>query len=224
MEEVTCDRRIRSLRIQFITLLFLYFFSFSLQAQRPSERYKATVQSSRLEPRVRTFISACLHKSALPKPIQLYAQGAWFVTSDLPEHIRQQGNNDDGTAQVWQLNGRPRAVSLWVHDDEFDRSTLACLDDKDVVIRQINEYMPGTSEPDLHYIYVHTFTLGPSGKYHAAGSYTDWDRHAIRPPKLTSEDRDFIAGERQYQKWKDFDFAGALATIAPNDQVIAVPN
>ena len=193
-----------------ITLLVFFSSSFSLQAQRPSERYKARVQTGRLEPRVRTFINTCLRRAVLPKAIELYSQGAWFVTPDLPEHMKQQGNNDDGTAQVWQIDGKPRALSLWVHDDEFDRSTVACLDDKGTVTKQINEYMPGMSEPDLRYIYVHAFTLEPNGKYRAAGYYTDWNRVAIHAPKLTSEDRDFIAGERQYEKWNDFDFADAL--------------
>ncbi len=194
-----------------LTALFFFILSaVALHAQRPSGRYKATLQSGRLEPRVRNFVSACLHQTALPKAIGLYSQGAWFVTPDLSDHVKQQGNNDDGTAQVWQVDGKPRAISLWVHDDEFDRSTVACLDDKGVVIKQVNEYMPGMSEPDLHYIYVHTFTLGPNGKYHAVGYYTDWNRVAIHAPKLTTEDHDFIAGERQYEKLNDFDFADAL--------------
>ena len=155
-------------------------------------------------------MSVCLHRTELPRPVQLYSQGEWFVTPDLPDHMKQQGNNDDGTAEVWRIDGRPRAVSLWVHDDEFDRSTVACLDDKGIVTKQVNEYMPGMSEPELHYIYVHTFTRIAGGKYHASGFYTDWHRFAMPAPKLTSEDRDFIAGERQFEKWNDFDFADAL--------------
>ncbi len=204
-----CQRSL-DLRIPSIALSFLFFLPFSLHAQRPSQRYKAAVESGRLEPRVRNFVSACLHKSALPKAVGLYSQGAWFVTPDLSDHVKQQGNNDDGTAQVWQIDGKPRAISLWVHDDEFDRSTIACLDAKGVVTKQINEYMPGMSEPDLHYIYVHTFTLGLNGRYHAPGYYTDWNRVARNAPKLTSEDHDFIAGERQYRTWNDFDFAEAF--------------
>ena len=208
---MTHCRRNPVFQIRALTALFSLFLSASsLYAQRPSERYKAALVSGRLEPRVRTFVSECLHKTVLAKPVGLYSQGAWFVTPDLSDHVKQQGNNDDGTAQVWQIDEKPRAISLWVHDDEFDRSTVACLDDKGVVTRQVNEYMPGMSEPDLHYIYVHTFTRGPGGKYHAAGHYTDWNRIGIPAPKLTSEDRDFIAGERQYEKWNDFDFADAL--------------
>ncbi len=29
-------------------------------------------------------------------------------------------------------------------------------------------------------------------------------------PHLTPEDQDFIAGERVYHKWNDFDFAGLV--------------
>ena len=168
------------------------------------------MKAGRIEPRVKAFVSTCLRTATLPKPVQLYSQGGWFVTPDLPTHIREQGSDDEGTAQVWELHHQPRAVSLWVHDDEFDRSTLACLDDKGTVHRQINEYMPGLSEPDLHWIYVHTFNLQAGGNYHASGHYTDWNRVAIHAPKLTSEDKDFIAGERQYARWNDFDFATAL--------------
>ncbi len=188
-----------------------FSFSFSLQAQRPSLRYQQTIEAGRTEVRVRSFVAACLHTERLPKPVQLYSQGDWFVTPDLASHIKEQGSDDDGTAQVWQLDGKPRAVSLWVHDDEFDRSTLACLNEDDAVTRQINEYMPGMSEPDLHWIYVHSFTLvSGSKKYRDEGYYTSWDRNRIHAPKLTSEDKDFIVGERRYLKWKDFDFASAV--------------
>jgi hypothetical protein len=179
-------------------------------------RYQQTVEANRIESRVRAFATACLETERLPKPVQLYAQGAWFVTADLAAHIKEQGSDDDGTAQVWEQQGQPRAVSLWVHDDEFDRSTLACLDNRGVVTRQINEYMPGNSEPDLHWIFVHTFTL-EAGKaaYREASYYTDWNRTRIHAPKLTSEDRDFIAGERRYKHWSDFDFARAVAQNRP---------
>jgi len=190
--------------------LLLFSFVASAEAQRPSERFKATLLHGSLEPRVRSFVSSCLGATSIPKPLQMYSQGAWFVTSDLVGHVRQDGYNDDGTAQLWELQGKPRAVSLWVHDDEFDRSTLACLNAGGTVTRQVNEYMPGLSEPNLHWIFVHTLTLEKNGQYRASGHYTDWDRHPIAAPKLTSEDQDFIAGERQFHQWKDFDFVSAV--------------
>jgi len=206
MEEVT---RLRHIPV--LTAFLFLLFSISLRAQRPSQRYQATIEAGKLEPRVRAFVAACLHTEKLPKPVQLYSQGGWFVTPDLATHIKDQGSDDDGTAQVWSIDSKPRAVSLWVHDDEFDRSTLACLDDKGTVTRQVNEYMPGTSEPDLHWISIHSFTLAANGKSQMSSRYTDWDGHPMVTPGLTSEDRDFIAGERRYAKWSDFDFAGALA-------------
>ena len=190
--------------------LLLLFSGISLYAQRPSERYQAITTAGRIEARARAFVAACLGTQKLPKPVQLYSQGAWFVTPDLASHIRQQGNDDDGTAQVWQLNGKPRAVYQWTHDGEFDRNTLACLNENGIVARQINEYMPGLSEPELHYIFIHTFTLAAGGQYRSSSRFTNWNGQPIPAPRLTSEDRDFIAGERRYTKWNDFDLAGAL--------------
>ncbi len=181
------------------------------QSLRPSERYQAMLQRGTLEPRVRSFVSICLHASVLPRPVQFYSQGAWFVTPDLALHIKQDGSDDEGTAQVWEAAGKPRAVSVWIHDDEFDRTTLACLNDAGVVMRQVNAYMPGLSEPDLHWICIHSFIRIPPGRYRLSSRYTDWNSHPIAPPKLTSEDRDFIAGERHYEHWNDFDFADALS-------------
>ena len=189
---------------------FFFLFGISLQAQRPSERYQATVKAGRVEPRVKSFVAACLERQTLPKPVQLYSQGSWFVTPDLATHMSQQGSDDDGTAQVWEVDSKPRALSLWTHDDEFDRDTLACLNEAGVVTKQVNEYMPGLSEPELHYIAIHTFSLAAGGKYRTSSRYTDWNGRAIAQPKLTTEDRDFIAGERRYTKRSDFDFADAL--------------
>jgi hypothetical protein len=206
VEEVTRCSRTLLLASPF----FFFLFGISLQAQRPSERYHAAVVAGRIEPRVKVFVAGCVGKPKLPKPVQLYSQGSWFVTPDLATHIKEQGSDDDGTAQVWSINGKPRALSLWTHDDEFDRNTLACLNDSGVVIRQVNEYIPGLSEPELHYISVHTFSLANGGQYRSSNRYTDWNGQPIPAPKLTSEDRDFIAGERRYTKWSDFDLASAL--------------
>jgi hypothetical protein len=192
-----------------------FIFRFPLQAQRPSDRYRTAMLAGRTEPQVKAFVASCLGTASSLKPLQLYSQGSWFVATDLAAHMKDQGSDDDGTAQVWELSRKPRALSLWVHDDEFDRHTLACLNDQGLVTRLINEYMPGLSEPDLHWIYIHTFTLVANQQYRSSGRYTDWNGHPISPPKLTSEDRDFIAGERQYKRWTDFDFASALARHQP---------
>ncbi len=194
---------------------FLFLFSSFLHAQRPSERYQSLARVGRVEPHVKAFVSACLQTKALPGPVQLFSQGAWYATPDLAQHMKEQGADDDGTALVWPGNGKPKAVSQWVHDDEFDRHTLACMNSAGVVTHFINEYMPGLSEPDLHWIYVHSFVLTAGGKFQARGRYTDWNGRTIAAPKLTSEDRDFIAGERQYTRWSDFDFASAFERTHP---------
>ncbi len=197
---------LRPSALGFIALALLFSFP-PLFAQRPSVTYALSLQHRVLEPRVRRVLSTCNPGILTQPPVQLFSQGGWFTTSDLALHVRQEGSNDDGTAMVWMIDGHPRALSVWVHDDEFDRSTLACLNEKGIVTRQINEYMPGDSEPDLHWIYIHKFQLAAGGHYQVTGSYTDWQRRAIHAPPLTSEDRDFIAGERRYTRWEDFDFA-----------------
>ena len=191
-----------------------FFFSIQLlQAQRPSAVYAASLQRKVLETRVRSFVFTCMSGARLNAPLQLFSQGSWFLTTDLASHVKQEGSNDDGTAMVWMMNGHPRALSVWVHDDEFDRSTLACLNVDGVVTRQINEYMPGESEPDLHWIYIHTFLRSHDGHYRSTASYTDWQRRPLPAPRLTSEDRDFIAGERHYTHWQDFDFAAVVDRV-----------
>jgi hypothetical protein len=198
-------------RILVLAAFSFFLFRFPLQAQRPSDRYRAAMLAGRTEPQVKAFVASCLGTATLLKPVQLYSQGSWFVTADLAAHMKDQGSDDDGTAQVWEQVHKPRALSLWVHDDEFDRHTLACLNGQGIVTRLINEYMPGLSEPDLHWIYIHTFALTANQQYRSSSKYTDWNGHPIPPPKLTGEDRDFIAGERQYKRWNDFDFAGEYA-------------
>lgn len=201
-------RRISHGRLPVLIIFSTFcFLTSTLQAQRPSDQYKAALLSGRTEPRVRAFVAVCLGTERLPKPVQIYSQGAWFVTEDLASQVRDEGSDDDGTAQVWAIDSKPRAISMWVHDDEFDRHTLACLNDHGIVTRLQNEYMPGLSEPDLHWVFIHTFTLVTGNKYHSASRYTDWTGHPVSAPRLTSEDRDFIAGERHYTQWSNFDFA-----------------
>ena len=86
-EEVTRCSRVLSMAPS----LLLLFSGISLYAQRPSERYQAITTAGRIEARARAFVAACLGTQKLPEPVQLYSQGAWFVTPDLASHIRQQG-------------------------------------------------------------------------------------------------------------------------------------
>ena len=113
---------------------------------------------------------------------------------------------------VWKLKDLPRAVYQWNHDGEFNRDVVACLDASGKVTRSESQYTPGDSEPDQRWIYIHTLTT--AGHHEAtfkarAVSPTGRDIPMGRP-HLTPEDQDFIAGERVYHAWTDFDFAGLV--------------
>ena len=159
-----------------------------------------------------SYVSACLG-AAPTRPVELYARGGWFVTDDLREQLRERAGNVEGLALVWKLANRPRAVYQWNHDDEFNRDAVACLDAGGKVTRSQSHYTPGDSEPNQRWIYIHTLATNPNhGTLHGAGRFTDASGHAMGRPHLTTEDQDFIAGERVYHQWTDFDFANLLST------------
>jgi hypothetical protein len=186
-----------------------------LHAQSPYRTYLAEVQHGVLGGRVRSFVSECT-ADRLPRPEQFYSQGGWFRTEDLAQQTRDQGDDDDATAEVWFVAGKPRAVYQWTHDDEFDRDLLACLDPQGRVIRTVSRYMPGGSEPNQHWIYLHTQTVNPAtGQRTSHGRFTTWSGQPIGTPRWSQEDQDFIAGEPVYRKWTDFDFA-KIASSGPS--------
>ena len=155
-----------------------------------------------------SYVSRCI--SGTPtRPVELYARGGWYTTDDLREQLRERNGDIEGIAMVWKLKELPRAVYQWNHDGEFNRSVVACLDTSGRVTRSESQYTPGDSEPNQRWIYIHTLT---ANAHHASlmssGRFTDRQGHPRGKPQLSSEDQDFIAGERVYHKWTDFDFAG----------------
>jgi hypothetical protein len=153
------------------------------------------------------YVSQCLGVSP-PRPVELYSRGGWYITDDLREQLRERQSNVEGIAMVWKLRNMPRAVYQWNHDGEFNRDVVACLDVSGKVMRSESRYTPGDSEPNQRWIYVHTLTTaGHHGTLQGSGRFTDRQGHPRGRPNLTSEDQDFIAGERVYHKWNDFDFA-----------------
>ena len=157
-----------------------------------------------------SYVSRCLGQ-APPHPIQLYARGGWFVTDDLRRELLERQGDVEGIALVWKLRDLPRAVYQWNHDGEFDRDVVACLDSAGKVTRSESQYTPGDSEPDQRWIYVHALTTaGHHGSLQGSGRFTDRQGHPRGRPHLTQEDQDFIAGERVYHAWTDFDFAGLV--------------
>jgi hypothetical protein len=156
------------------------------------------------------YVSRCLGQ-APPHPVQLYARGGWYVTEDLRQQLLERQGNMEGLAMVWKLKDLPRAVYQWNHDGEFNRDVIACLDASGKVIRSESQYTPGNSEPDQRWIYVHSLTTaGHHGNLQGSGRFTDRQGHPRGRPHLTQEDQDFIAGERVYRAWTDFDFAGLV--------------
>ena len=178
-----------------------------LFAQRPYDVYVAATKRGVLEPQVHAFVAKCIGGTTA-RPRGFYSQGGWFATDNLPSQMRDDGANNDATAYVWMVGGKPRAVYQWTHDNEFDRDVLACMDPSGKVTHSISGYMPGTSEPKQHWILIHTLDWNPrTSQYTAHARFTDWQGRPMGRPHMSSEDQDFIAGERVIHKWSDFDFA-----------------
>jgi hypothetical protein len=153
------------------------------------------------------YVTRCLG-AAPSRPVELYARGGWYLTDDVRQHLREHEGNVEAIAMVWKLAEQPRAVYQWNHDGEFNRDVVACLDSKGKVTRSESQYTPGNSEPDQRWIYIHSLsTAGHAGKLIGSGRFTDRQGHPMGRPHLTPEDQDFIAGERVYHEWADFDFA-----------------
>jgi hypothetical protein len=156
------------------------------------------------------YVSRCLAATP-PRPIELYARGGWYITDDLREQLREREGDIEGIAMVWKVKDRPRVLYQWNHDGEFNRDVVACLDVSGKVIRSESKYTPGDSEPKQRWIYIHTLaTAGHQQNLQGSGRFTDRQGHPMGRPHLTPEDQDFIAGERVYRTWNDFDFAGLV--------------
>jgi hypothetical protein len=176
-------------------------------AQRPYDNYLAATKRGIIENRVQSFVSGCIGGTA-PRPQGFYSQAGWFASDNLPAQVRDNGADDDATAWVWMAGTKPRAVYQWTHDSEFDRDVLACVDGEGRVTRAVSRYMPGTSEPKQHWIFIHALDLNQrTGQFTSHGRFTDWQGTPMGTPHMSTEDKDFLAGERVLRKWSDFDFA-----------------
>jgi hypothetical protein len=159
-----------------------------------------------------SYVSKCLGVTP-PRPIELYARGGWYITEDLREQLREREGDIEGIAMVWKIKDQPRAVYQWNHDGEFNRDVVVCLDAGGKVTRSESKYTPGDSEPSQRWVYIHTLTTaGHHGNLQGSGRFTNRQGQPQGHPHLTQEDQDFIAGERVYHRWTDFDFAGLVGT------------
>jgi hypothetical protein len=159
---------------------------------------------------VMAYVSRCLGV-APSRPIELYARGGWYVSDNLRGQLREIQGDIEGIAMVWKIKDLPRAVYQWSHDGEFNRNVVACVDNDGKIALSESQYTPGDSEPDQRWVYIHTLTTaGHHGNLQGTGRFTDRQGHPLGRPHLTPEDQDFIAGERVYHAWTDFDFAGMV--------------
>jgi hypothetical protein len=159
---------------------------------------------------VMAYVARCLGV-APPRPIELYARGGWYVSDDLRVQFRELQGDLEEIAMVWKIKDLPRAVYLWNHDGEFNRNVVACIDTNGKITRSESQYTPGDSEPNQRWVYIHTLTTaGHHGSLQGSGRFTDRQGHPQGRPHLTPEDQDFIAGERVYRSWGDFDFADVV--------------
>ncbi len=124
---------------------------------------------------------------------------------------------DANTAEVWKYDGVPRVVYRWEVDMEYERDSLFCMNAEGEVTRAVSRFFPSSSgEPREHWIYVHTVKPGPRVNiWESMGIYEDARGAHLTNPEVSSEDRDFIAGERPYRYWNDFDFAPLVTPAAP---------
>lgn len=153
------------------------------------------------------YVSRCLGV-APSRPVELYARGGWYVSDDLRAQLRELQGGIEGIAMVWKIKDQPRAVYQWNHDGEFNRNVVACVDTNGKITRSESQYAPGDSEPSQRWIYIHSLTTaGHHGSLQGSGRFTDRQGQPRGRPQLTPEDQDFIAGERVYHAWTDFDFA-----------------
>jgi hypothetical protein len=187
-------------------------FSFA-QSTAPFNRYLALAEAGKTDPRVESFARACVTGASKPERSFFYTvQNDWLPVNDLHSAFATYVTGHANTAAVWQYDGIPRVVYLWEVDMEYQRDTLFCLNKAGDVTKSISRFFPSQSgEPRERWTYVRTMRPGQhSNTWQTIGVYEDEHGKRMVDPDLSSEDKDFIKGERVYHYWNDFDFADTL--------------
>ncbi len=185
------------------------------QTTMPFNRYLASLRTGG-DARANAFARNCIG-AAYPKAKRevLYTEGeAWIKTPDLLAALGGYDTGDANTAEVWLVNGTPRAVYLWEVDLEYQRDSLFCIaPNGDEITHALSRFFPSASgEPREHWIYIHSVKPGPHvNVWVSTDYYEDKAGKRLDHPELSAEDKDFIAGERPYKYWNDFDFAEQIA-------------
>ncbi len=185
------------------------------QSNSPFDRYLAASKTGATDARLSSFAHTCVSSASRPKKIYLYTeQNAWLTTPTLNAAFSAYDVGDANSAEVWFYGGHPRVVYLWEVDLEYERDTMFCLDAQGEVTHAVSRFFPSASgEPREHWIYVHTVKPGPRvNMWESYGVYQDAKGNRLGKPEVSSEDHDFIAGERIYKYFHDFDFASEVPT------------
>lgn len=184
------------------------------QSDAPFNRYLATAESGKPDARVAAFARSCDDTEIKPVRKFFYTeQNDWLPAKDLHFAFAGYDTGDANTAEVWEYVGIPRVIYLWEVDLEYQRDTLFCLNKTGDITKAVSRFFPSESgEPREHWIYIHTVKPGQRvNLWESLGVYEDARGKHLDKPELSSEDRDFIAGERSYHYLNDFDFASLLA-------------
>ena len=183
------------------------------QSAAPFNQYLELAKAGKVDARVETFAHACVKGDIKPGRKFFYtAQSNWLPTNDLHLVFAGYVTGDANTSEVWQYGGVPRVVYLWEVDLEYQRDTLFCLNKAGDVTKSVSRFFPSQSgEPREHWVYVRTTRPGQhDSTWQTVGVYQDESGKRLANPDLSSEDKDFIKGERVVHYWNDFDFAGLL--------------
>lgn len=185
------------------------------QSTGPFDRYLAANKTGAVDARVSAFAHTCTDSTAKPKKIYLYTeQNSWLTTPSIHSAFASYDVGDANSAEVWFYGGHPRVVYLWEVDLEYERDTLFCIDASGEVTHAVSRFFPSASgEPREHWIYVHSVKPGPRvNMWESIGTYQDARGNRLGKPEVSTEDHDFIAGERTYRYFHDFDFASEVPT------------
>ena len=203
-----------------LLLLFSIAAAGSAQGQSAGafHHYIAEVRANQVDPRLSAFARGCVAGTVRPEKIYLYTvQNSWLLTNTMISAFVDYTTGDANTAEVWKYDGVPRVVYRWEVDMEYERDTLFCLNTEGEVTRSVSRFFPSSSgEPREHWIYVRTVKRGSrENMWDSIGIYEDAHGTRLSNPEVSSEDHDFIRGERAYHYWNEFDFAVLVTPPAP---------
>jgi hypothetical protein len=186
------------------------------QTDAPFNRYLATVEAGKQDQRMSEFARTCHDTEIKPNRSFFYTeQNEWLPAQNLNFAFAGYTTGDANTAEVWEYAGSLRVIYLWEVDLEYQRDTLFCVKKSGDITLSVSRFFPTQSgDPREHWIYFHTVKPAlHQGSWVSIGIFKDDRGHRLGNPELTSEDSDFIAGERSYHYLNDFDFASLIPTV-----------